>query len=112
MLLNGERGIDIKRRISNCKLLIIDEISAITIGLLSQSNKRLQSELGNNGFFGNISAILIVGDFRQLPPGQGASVLVYILRPKFYFHRQLRKFHRTIFLQQERAGNDPVQMWK
>ena len=80
MPLEGNRKIKIENRIQNCKLLIIDEISAITIGLLSQANKRFQTILENNEYFGNINAILlIIGDFRQLNPGQSKSLLSHII---------------------------------
>ena len=63
------------KSIQDCKILIIDEISAATISLLLSIHKRCQEILKNTNYFGNINAILFIGDFKQLPPGKGASIL-------------------------------------
>lgn len=57
----------IKRRIRNCKILAIDEISMLSAYALEYLDLVFKSARENNEPFGGIQVILI-GDFLQLPP--------------------------------------------
>ena len=104
------RGAETNERCVHNKLTIIDEISAMTADLLKSLNKRVQLERQSNALYGGIDAMLIIGDFRQLPPGVGKGILPSLLRPKDDVERSLRGFHRTVLCQQERGRLDEWQV--
>ncbi|KAK3924852.1 ATP-dependent DNA helicase RRM3 [Frankliniella fusca] len=56
------------------KVLIIDEISMVSQHILEMVSKRLQHLKGNNVPFGGIS-VIVVGDFSQLNPVFGRSLI-------------------------------------
>lgn len=74
----GESGYT-KRRIRNCKLLAIDEISMLSAYQLEYLDEVFRAVRGNNLPFGGIQVIFI-GDFLQLPPVATKSDLKYFPR--------------------------------
>ncbi len=56
-----------RKNIINCKLLVIDEVSMLSVFALEYLNKLFKIVRKNNSPFGGIQVILI-GDFLQLPP--------------------------------------------
>jgi len=63
-------------RLRNVRLIIIDESSMVSSNQLYQIDFRLRQIFGTDVDFGNIP-IMVVGDFRQLPPVGGP----YIFKP-------------------------------
>jgi hypothetical protein len=57
----------LRKKFSNVRLLIIDEISMVPVNLLGHVNHRLQIIKGNTELFGGLLVVLM-GDFDQLPP--------------------------------------------
>jgi hypothetical protein len=57
----------LRKRFSNVRLLIIDEISMVPVDLLGHVNHRLQIIKENQELFGGLLVVLM-GDFDQLPP--------------------------------------------
>lgn len=59
-------------------LLIIDEISCITASFLGRIEKRLREIMGKDEPFGGL-AVLLLGDFFQLPPVGGSSLYTSVI---------------------------------
>ena len=59
-----------QRRFDGTQILVIDEISMMSLRLLWKLNKRLQLIKGNTQLFGGMH-VVFVGDFMQLPPVGG-----------------------------------------
>jgi ATP-dependent exoDNAse (exonuclease V) alpha subunit len=57
----------LRRRLSQTHVLIIDEVSMLSVSLLALVNRILQSFKKNDAAFGGIQVVLC-GDFFQLPP--------------------------------------------
>lgn len=57
----------LRKKFSNVRLLIIDEISMVPVDLLGHVNHRLQVITGNAELFGGL-VVVVTGDFDQLPP--------------------------------------------
>ena len=93
-----------------CDLLSCDEISMLSPTLLNRLNARFQNLLDRTKPFGGVSLVILTGDFTQLPPGVGKSIMFNIIedRPDD-LTRLLRRFVRTVLTQQMRASEDPWQ---
>lgn len=63
----------LRSKLSQLKLIIIDEISMVSVQMLYQIDQRLRQIFAVDTDFGGIP-ILVVGHFRQLPPIGGAFV--------------------------------------
>jgi hypothetical protein len=57
----------LRKKFSNVRLLIIDEISMVPVDLLGHVNHRLQVITGRAELFGGL-VVVVTGDFDQLPP--------------------------------------------
>jgi ATP-dependent DNA helicase PIF1 len=58
---------EVRERLMNLRILLIDEVSMVRADKLDMLDARLKSARGNNQPFGGVQVIL-VGDFCQLPP--------------------------------------------
>ncbi len=72
-----------KRRIKNCKILAIDEISMLSAYHFEYLDELFQAVRGNNLPFGGIQLVLI-GDFLQLPPVANAIDISYYPRKTLF----------------------------
>jgi hypothetical protein len=61
------------------RLLVIDEISMVPVDLLGHLNHRLQVIMENQSLFGGL-VVVMMGDFRQLPPVGGVNIAVQVTR--------------------------------
>ena len=64
------RSIDAKRRWLKTEVLVIDEISMVSIELFNKLNKLAMALRKNKDFFGGLQ-VIFCGDFAQLPPVKG-----------------------------------------
>lgn len=102
----------IKENIFNILMLLLDEMSMITIALLMAIDERFQQIKKLMMFMGNIPFIFIVGDFRQLCPGVGgvkSTIMSGCLTGKGPFYEVLRSFKRMVLEGNPRADKDPWQ---
>jgi DNA replication protein DnaC len=104
-----------KKLIREAQLLIIDEISMLTVQHFKFLNQRFQQIRNNSSFFGGINSVLLVGDpGRQLPPGVGgigSTIIAHIVN-KFDSSTEtlmLRNFRRTELIANQRSLADPRQ---
>jgi hypothetical protein len=65
----------IKKNIFNMLVLLLDELSMITMGLIMATDEQFQHVKKSKSFMGNIPFIFKVGDFRQLCPGVGGIAI-------------------------------------
>ena len=93
----------IRESIENLDLLILDETSMLTDVLNKQTNQRFMEVRKDQSPFGGVPAVLYVGDFTQLPPPVGRSLMKCILYPKDEFDRELQKFRRVDLKKDMRA---------
>jgi PIF1-like helicase len=93
-----------------CDLLSCDEISMLSSILLNRLSARFKNLLIQNKPFGGVSLVILTGDFTQLPPGVGKSIMFNIIddRPDD-LARLLRQFVRTVLTEQMRASLDEWQ---
>ena len=75
MDLNPSTANTLRLKLLNVQLIIIDEISMVSNQMLFWVNQRLQQLFNTTQDFGGKS-LLVVGDFRQLPPVGGSYVFV------------------------------------
>ena len=66
-----------RKNFQNVRLLIIDEISMVPVDLLGHVNHRLQLIMENDSLFGGL-VVVMMGDFRQLPPVMGQNIAVLL----------------------------------
>jgi hypothetical protein len=62
-----------RRLFKHVKMLIIDEVSMLSLKMIDQVNKRLQLIMQKKVAFGGVHVVLF-GDFYQIPPVNGAPV--------------------------------------
>jgi ATP-dependent DNA helicase PIF1 len=68
----------LRDKFRNVRLLVIDEISMVPVDLLGHVNHRLQVIMEKpNILFGGL-VVVMMGDFRQLPPVMGPSIAVQV----------------------------------
>ena len=67
LICDDERYRDARKRIVNCDVLLIDEVSMVSKKIFDTVEYICRSVRGKNGYFGGIQVILS-GDFYQLPP--------------------------------------------
>ena len=102
----------IKEKIFYMLMLLLDEMSMITMALIMAIDARFQQVKKTKRFMGNIPFIFIVGDFRQLCPGVGgikSTIMNGCLTGKDPFHEVLRSFKRMVLVGNPRADKDPWQ---
>jgi hypothetical protein len=63
----------LQKNFASCKFIIIDEVSMISVSMLSKINARLQTALKNQLPFGGLHVIFF-GDFVQYPPVTGTPL--------------------------------------
>jgi hypothetical protein len=69
----------LREKFRNVRLLVIDEISMVPVDLLGHVNHRLQLIMENQSLFGGL-VVVMMGDFRQLPPVMGLNIAVQVTR--------------------------------
>ena len=67
LIRDDERYSDARKRISDCDVLFIDEVSMVSKKLFDSVELICRSIRGNDAYFGGIQ-IILSGDFYQLPP--------------------------------------------
>ena len=91
--------------LNKVKILIMDEISFMSVKDLQLISKRLQELFECATPFGGMS-IIFSGDFRQLEPGQTDSQLLYTTHSNMYFENLLNA--ALILENKHRFKEDPV----
>jgi ATP-dependent DNA helicase PIF1 len=89
----------------NCKLLIIDEVSMMSLELFEKLDEIARVLKTNNNFFGGIQMIFS-GDFAQLPPIERDGGRVSFVFQSQLWQRQLDS--STVYLTQIVRQTDPV----
>lgn len=85
---------DAKKRIMECDILVIDEVSMLQCSYFNMMNECFKLVRKNNTIFGGIQ-LIVTGDFLQLPPINDQYVFESDLWHQFNFHDiKLTKLYR------------------
>ena len=82
--LNEKQKAHLRNKLSEVKLLIIDEISMVSRRLFWQLNQRLIEIFSNDAPFGGLS-VIVCGDLYQLPP---------VNPPAIYTRKNYKSFNK------------------
>ena len=80
--ISSAKAINFKTKLSNVKLLIIDEVSMVRVDLFEMMNHICQKALNSNLPFGGIPVVL-VGDLFQLPPIVNEDAVLEYLQKEY-----------------------------
>ena len=110
----GVNNDTMRENFTTADLLVVDEISMLSPDLNKLLDERSQEILVSGVSYGQISTVILCGDFKQLPPGVGGrgnnTLMASILRPNTPLEHHLRTFKRVSFHINERADDDPWQV--